>query len=79
MRSRTAKSNKVEDAPIGLLVKKVNEGAKEISRINEAMGLGQVVVRKDGVYREFSDGTSLLIKKGNFSRKKLPVLRVKVR
>ena len=79
MNVRSRQSDNEKEPSIEFLIKKVNQGAKEISRINKAMGLGQVTIKSDGVYREFVDGTSVLIKKGNFRRKKLAALRFKVR
>ncbi len=58
---------------------RIDESAKEISRINEALGLGLVTVREDGVYREFNNGESILIKAGDFKRKKLVNRHIKIR
>lgn len=35
---------------------RIDESAKEISRINEALGIGLVTVKEDGIYREFNNG-----------------------
>lgn len=59
--------------------RRINESAKEIHRINNALGLGLVKIKFNGVYRKFEDGQEILIKSGNFRRKKLANLRVKVR
>lgn len=58
---------------------RIDESAKEISRINEALGIGLVTVKEDGIYREFNNGASILIKAGDFRRKKLVNSRIKVR
>jgi len=56
----------------------IDESAKEISRINEALGLGLVTVRENGIYREFNNGESILIKAGDFRRKKVGNRRIKI-
>ncbi len=71
-------TNFLETDPIGLIQKRINESTKEISRVNDAMGLGHVVVKHNGVFRTFNDGTSILIKKGNFRRKRLSNRRFKI-
>ncbi len=58
---------------------RIDESAKEISRINEALGLGLVTVKEDGIYREFNNGESILIKAGDFRREKLVNHRIKIR
>lgn len=58
---------------------RISESAKEIFRINEALGIGLVTVKQDGIYREFSNGELVLIKSGNYRRKKITDLQVKIR
>lgn len=58
---------------------RIDESAKEISRINEALGIGLVTIKDDGIYREFNNGELVLIKAGNFRRKKLGNRQIKIR
>ncbi len=46
---------------------RIDEPAKEISRVNEALGVGLVTIEDDGIYREFKNGETMLIKAGDFS------------
>ncbi|RYE16597.1 MAG: hypothetical protein EOP45_17235 [Sphingobacteriaceae bacterium] len=58
---------------------RIDESAKEIYRINEALGLGLVTIKQDGIYREFNNGDSVLIKAGDYRRKKVTKHRIKIR
>ena len=50
---------------------KINASAEQIAKINNALGLGKTVIKADGVYRIFNNGTDILIVSGDFTRKKL--------
>lgn len=80
MATRKKNSVSLEDRPyLKEIQHRIDESAKEISRINEALGLGLVTVEQDGIYREFNNGDTVLIKAGDYRRKKVTKQRIKVR
>jgi hypothetical protein len=68
----TIKSIDDEDKlPISEVIKIVNKKSLEVLRIVDAMGIGRTSIKKDGIYRTYSNGDSIKIAEGNFKRRRL--------
>jgi hypothetical protein len=63
-----------DSVPFEVILKAVSENSKKVLRIVDAMNLGKSVVKDDGIYRIFADGTEEKIASGDFSDKKLDKL-----
>ncbi len=59
-----------DNVPFELILKAVSENSEKVLRIVDAMNLGRSVVKDDGVYRIFADGTEEKIASGEFKRNK---------
>lgn len=75
----TIQSIKDEDKlPIREVVKRMNEKSKEVLRIVDAMNLGRTSIKKDGIYRTYTNGHSVKVAGGTFKKRRLPQKLVKL-
>jgi hypothetical protein len=68
---------KVEEDNISLelIIKDVSNYSTDIQRVVEALDLGKSMVKEDGVYRIFNDGTEIKITSGTFKKRHLRKLK----
>jgi hypothetical protein len=71
-------SDLAELADFDTIQEKISESSRQIAKINNALGIGKVVVLGDGIYRIFDDGSRILIVSGDFSEKKVESRKVKI-
>ncbi|OAQ41846.1 hypothetical protein A5893_01640 [Pedobacter psychrophilus] len=63
-----------DNVPFEEILKAVSENSEKVLRVLDAMNLGRSIVKPDGVYRIFADGTEKKVASGDFPDKKLKKL-----
>jgi len=71
-------SDLAELADFNTIQEKISESSRQIAKVNNALGIGKIVVRADGIYRVFENGEEILVTAGDFSEKKIESRKLKI-